>query len=90
MSNLINLTTQDRILTMQMNRPDKKNALTLDMYTIMAGAMRAAQDDPDVRVLLFTGALDGMFRPGLQRIFAVLTPAQKAEAVERNTVKSES
>lgn len=63
MSDLINLTTQDRILTIQMNRPDKKNALTLDMYTIMAGAMRAAQDDPDVRVILFTGA-GGNFTSG--------------------------
>jgi ABC-type uncharacterized transport system permease subunit len=41
-------------------------------------------------VILFTGAMEGMFRPGLQRIFATLTPAQKAEAIDRNTVKSES
>ena len=63
MSNLINLTTQDRILTIQMNRPDKKNALTLEMYTIMAGAMRAAEDDPNVRVILFTGT-GGNFTSG--------------------------
>ena len=41
-------------------------------------------------VILFTGAMEGMFRPGLQRAFALFTPAQKAEAVDRNTVKSES
>jgi len=63
MSDLINLTTQDGILTIQMNRPDKKNALTLDMYTIMAGAMRAAEADPSVRVILFTGA-GGNFTSG--------------------------
>jgi simple sugar transport system permease protein len=41
-------------------------------------------------VILFTGAMEGLFRPGLQRVFTTLAPAQKAEAIERNTVKSES
>ena len=41
-------------------------------------------------VILFTGAMEGMFRPGLQRIFATLSVGQKAEAIDRNTVKSES
>ena len=40
-------------------------------------------------VILFTGAMEGMFRPGLQRAFALFTPAQKAEAVARNTVGKE-
>jgi len=34
--------------------------------------------------------MEGMFRPGLQRIFATLSVGQKAEAIDRNTVKSES
>ena len=41
-------------------------------------------------VILFTGAMEGLFRPGLQRIFATLSPGQKAEAVARNTTQSES
>jgi ABC-type uncharacterized transport system permease subunit len=41
-------------------------------------------------VILFTGAMEGMFRPGLQRIFTTLSPGQKAEAVARNTAQSES
>jgi len=36
-------------------------------------------------VILFTGAMEGMLRPGLQRIFATLSFGQKAEAVARNT-----
>ena len=40
-------------------------------------------------VILFTGAMEGMFRPGLQRAFALFTAAQKAEAVARNTVGKE-
>ena len=41
-------------------------------------------------VILFTGAMEGMFRPGLQRVFALFSPEQKAEAVARNTAKLES
>ncbi len=41
-------------------------------------------------VILFTGAMEGMFRPGLQRAFALFSPAQKAEAVARNTAQPES
>jgi simple sugar transport system permease protein len=41
-------------------------------------------------VILFTGAMEGMFRPGLQRIFTTLSSRQKAAAMESNTVKSES
>ena len=41
-------------------------------------------------VILFTGAMEGMFRPGLQRVFMLLAPAQKAEAVVRNTATGES
>lgn len=40
-------------------------------------------------VILFTGAMEGMFRPGLQRAFALFTPEQKAEATARNTVGKE-
>ena len=40
-------------------------------------------------VILFTGAMEGMFRPGLQRAFALFTPAQRAEAQVRNTVGKE-
>ncbi|WP_297106855.1 ABC transporter permease [uncultured Devosia sp.] len=41
-------------------------------------------------VILFTGAMEGLFRPGLQRTLMLLSPEQKAEAVARGTVKSES
>jgi general nucleoside transport system permease protein len=41
-------------------------------------------------VILFTGAMEGLFRPGLQRTFMLLSPEQKAEAVARETVRSES
>lgn len=44
------------VLTLSMNRPDKKNALTQNMYGAMADAIAAAQQDPQVRVVLIQGS----------------------------------
>ncbi|MBM7061690.1 enoyl-CoA hydratase [Pseudomonas sp. UL073] len=43
------------ILTLRMNRLDKKNALTRDMYNRMAEVLEQAQDDRAVRVVLIQG-----------------------------------
>ena len=58
MSELVHTHLQDRVLTLRMNRADKKNALTQEMYSAMAEAVKAAAANPEVRVLLFTGAPD--------------------------------
>ena len=46
------------IQTLTMNRPDKKNALTHDMYAGLANALIAAEDNREVRVTVITGAGD--------------------------------
>ena len=43
------------ILTIEFNRPEKKNAITAAMYTAMADALNAAQGDAAVRAILITG-----------------------------------
>lgn len=59
MSNdLIQTELQDRVLTLRFNRADKKNALTQAMYTAMAEALRGADANPEVRVVLLTGQPD--------------------------------
>ena len=45
----------DGVLTLRMNRLDKKNALTQAMYTALATAIEEAGRDPAVRALLITG-----------------------------------
>ena len=40
----------------RINRPDKKNALTLPMYDAMAGAIESAPQNPALRCLLIAGA----------------------------------
>lgn len=51
------------VLTLTLNRPDKKNALTDAMYRVLADRIEAAGDDPDVRVVVLRGAGD-MFCAG--------------------------
>jgi len=43
---------QEGILHLQPNRPQKRNAFTLDMYPAFADALRSASDDSAVQVVL--------------------------------------
>lgn len=51
------------ILTLILNRPDKKNALTDAMYAALTDAIEAARTDPMIRVILIRGEGD-MFTAG--------------------------
>lgn len=51
-------TTTDRVLTLQLNRPEKKNALTVAMYQTLADHLVAAEADPAVRVVVIRGTDD--------------------------------
>ncbi|WP_248748710.1 enoyl-CoA hydratase-related protein [Pseudomonas sp. MWU15-20650] len=44
------------LLTLQFNRPDKKNALTRAMYTRLAEALEQADADSDIRAVLIQGS----------------------------------
>lgn len=48
----------DGIFTIQMNRPEKKNAITQDMYRQMAEGFRKADQDDNVRVVVLCGTPD--------------------------------
>lgn len=58
MTELVISEVKDRILTVRLNRPDRKNALTHDMYTALGDALEQAQDDASIRCVLFTGSAD--------------------------------
>ncbi|MEG3768632.1 enoyl-CoA hydratase [Alteromonas sp. 14N.309.X.WAT.G.H12] len=53
----------DRILTVSLNRADKKNALTLKMYAQLANILKAAAEDDTVHVVLLKGE-GGCFSAG--------------------------
>lgn len=46
---------ENGILTIQFNRPEKKNAITAAMYQTMSDALNSAEGNPQVRVILFIG-----------------------------------
>lgn len=48
----------ERILTVRIQRPAKKNALTVAMYSALAQALEDAAEDQAVRVVLLTGTDD--------------------------------
>lgn len=54
----ITLDHRDGVLTLTLDRPDKKNALTDPMYEVLANAVERAETDPDVRVLVIRASGD--------------------------------
>jgi enoyl-CoA hydratase/carnithine racemase len=54
----IRINLREAILHIQMNRPEKKNALTRAMYQTMADAILGADKDGGTRVILLTGTAD--------------------------------
>ena len=55
--------TSGSILVIRINRSEKKNALSLSMYTAMGDALERAEADPQVRAIVLTGS-DGCFTSG--------------------------
>ncbi|ARU05731.1 enoyl-CoA hydratase [Comamonas serinivorans] len=53
----------DGVQTITLTRPDKKNALTNDMYGALADALEAAEAQPEIRATVFQGDGD-MFTAG--------------------------
>ena len=50
--------TKNRVMSIEIARTDKKNALTQDMYRAMSQALTAADADAQVRAILIHGARD--------------------------------
>ena len=57
-NDLIQTELLDEILTVRINRPEKKNALNIAMYGALADALQRADRDPAIRVTLLSGCDD--------------------------------
>ncbi|HEY6008822.1 MAG TPA: enoyl-CoA hydratase [Geobacteraceae bacterium] len=77
--NLIESDLRDGIFTMRFNRPEKKNALSLAMYTALVEGLREADGDDSVRVVLLTG-VDGCFTSGNDLADFMVAPSTGAES----------
>ncbi|MEZ5529898.1 MAG: enoyl-CoA hydratase-related protein [Porticoccaceae bacterium] len=58
MNNLLQASQDSGLLRIQLNRPDKKNALTGEMYTGLSKLFRQADTDDNIRVVLISGGDD--------------------------------
>jgi enoyl-CoA hydratase/carnithine racemase len=56
MSKLVTVTDDGPVRIVRMNRPEKKNALTMPMYDAMAGAIEGAGKNPALHCVLIAGA----------------------------------
>ena len=76
----IKTVTLNNVTTIEIARPDKKNALTQAMYSAMAEALAAASADASVRAVLITGQ-PGCFTSGNDlQDFMQRPPADGADA----------
>jgi enoyl-CoA hydratase/carnithine racemase len=55
---LIRSETKDRVARVRFDRAEKKNAITAEMYPMLANALAAAEADPQVRAVLLHGTAD--------------------------------
>jgi enoyl-CoA hydratase/carnithine racemase len=58
MAQHVRVTTADRVTTIRLDRPEKKNAITLEMYAALSDALEAAAADAAVRAVVLGGARD--------------------------------
>ena len=57
------VTDEDSTRVITLRRPEKKNAITQDMYRLMSEAIDGAQSDPNIRCMIITGG-SGVFTAG--------------------------
>ena len=57
------VTDEDATRVITLRRPEKKNAITQDMYRGMSDAIDTAQNNPDIRCIIITGG-SGVFTAG--------------------------
>ena len=58
MAELVRIANDSGVLCITMNRPEKKNALTTEMYAAMTAALEEAATSNDIRAVLITGTGD--------------------------------
>ena len=59
----VRIAIDDGVMVLSFNRPAKKNALSHDMYRVLAEALEEAETDPAIRAVLFEGE-GGCFTAG--------------------------
>ena len=77
----------DQVGRITLDRPDAKNALTIEMRDGIVDAVRSARQDPNVRALLITGAGDA-FCAGMDLSASTVTKAAEPGYETRSTAEA--
>jgi len=86
MTGHIIVTDEGATRTIVMRRPEKKNALTPEMFLAMSEAINSAQSNPDIRCLILTGR-SGVFTAGDDvEDFVAEAATKREEARPRNAL----
>lgn len=64
MGDTVTISVEDRVATVTLNRPDKHNAINMDMFTALGRAGERLKSERVVRAVVLTGA-DGNFCSGI-------------------------
>src|SRR6266550_8919223 len=75
------------ILRIQLNRPEKKNAMTANMYVTLAELLNAAAKDEQIRVVLWHGAGDS-FCAGNDVVDFLKSPPGSGETPQSRLMKA--
>jgi enoyl-CoA hydratase/carnithine racemase len=55
MSDHVQVTREGAVLSIRLNRPERRNAITVAMYATLAEAVRSAAGDPEIRLITIRG-----------------------------------
>ena len=80
---LVTSRTEDHLHFVTINRPEKRNALTLEMIELLAAAVREADEKPQVRAVILSGE-GSMFSAGID---VMSLASDRAEASGRNAAR---
>jgi enoyl-CoA hydratase/carnithine racemase len=85
MSSNVQVTDEGPVRIIRMDRPDKKNALTAEMYEVMASAIENTGSDSSIRCILIAGR-PAAFTAG-NDLHDFLKAAEAGEGLGANTVR---
>ncbi|MDQ2954621.1 MAG: enoyl-CoA hydratase family protein [Pseudomonadota bacterium] len=74
----VGLTVVEKVATLTLNRPEKKNSLTFDSYAEITGIFRAAAQDEVVKAFVITGAGRNFCSGG--DVFEIIGPLTEMDA----------
>lgn len=84
MTEHVKISVADGVMEITWNRPDKKNALTNDMYRAGAEALEKASADKSIRVALLTSEGDSFTAGNDLGVFAAANAGSSAEPPQGN------